>query len=210
MIWRIFAIIQEKCLSTIVVFGYDSPELILLEEISCTHDGSSWFLNTHESGCSDVPASVCKLKLGLWRFLFHWVYTTHKVFINIRLTCIYWFRGYLLDFLCCLEEARSWLEAVLLPLFSGTGSWVVFIGTSTLSGAFLAGLKDFVTPLRPVNESSRLFAMCCKYMNLGRRAQILEYVDMKWDVESLLISWHYIGTWNLPLMPGNNPSFISN
>jgi hypothetical protein len=45
---------------------------------------------------------------------------------------------------------------------------VVFIGTSTLSGAFLAGLKDFVTPLRSVNEYGRLFAMCCKYVNSGR------------------------------------------
>jgi hypothetical protein len=45
---------------------------------------------------------------------------------------------------------------------------VVFIGTSTLSGAFLAGLKDFVTPLRSVNEYGRLFAMSCKYVNSGR------------------------------------------
>jgi hypothetical protein len=45
---------------------------------------------------------------------------------------------------------------------------VVFIGTSTLSGAFLAGLKDFVTPLISVNESGRLFAICYKYVNLGR------------------------------------------
>ena len=55
---------------------------------------------------------------------------------------------------------------------------MVFIGTSTLSGAFLDGLKDFVTPLRSVNEFGRLFAMCCNFMNSERRVQILEYVDV--------------------------------
>ena len=35
---------------------------------------------------------------------------------------------------------------------------MVFVGTSTLSGAFLAGFKDFVTPFRSLNESGRLFA----------------------------------------------------
>jgi hypothetical protein len=45
---------------------------------------------------------------------------------------------------------------------------VVFIGTSTLSGAFLARLKDFVKPLISVNEYGKLFAMCCKYVNFKR------------------------------------------
>jgi hypothetical protein len=31
--------------------------------------------------------------------------------------------------------------------------------------------------LRSVNESGRLFAMYCKYVNSGRRVQILEYMD---------------------------------
>ena len=67
---------------------------------------------------------------------------------------------------------------------------MVFIGTSTLSGAFLAGLKDFVTPFRSVNEYGRIFAISCKFVNLERIVQILEYVDMRWNVESQLISWH--------------------
>jgi hypothetical protein len=170
---------------------YDSQESILLEEILCTHDDSSWFPYTRESRCSDVLASVSKLKLGLWRFPFHWVYTTHKVFMNAKLTCIYWSRGYLLNFLCCLQEARSWLEAVLLPLFSGTGELNGFYWYLHSFGR-IAGLKDSITPLRSVNESGRLFAMCCKYVNLGRRVQILKYMDIRWDEESLLISWHYM------------------
>ena len=67
---------------------------------------------------------------------------------------------------------------------------MVFIGTFTLLGAFLTGLKDFVTPLRSVNESGRLFAMCRKFVNSERIVQILDYVDMRWNVESQLISWH--------------------
>ena len=67
---------------------------------------------------------------------------------------------------------------------------MVFIGTFTLLGAFLTGLKDFVTPLRSLNESGRLFAMCHKFVNFECIVQILDYVDMRWNVESQLISWH--------------------
>ena len=66
---------------------------------------------------------------------------------------------------------------------------MVFIGTSTLSGTFLIGLKDFVTPLRSVNESGRLFA-CLQISESGRRVKILEYVDMGRNVKFQLISWH--------------------
>ena len=64
---------------------------------------------------------------------------------------------------------------------------MVFIGTSTLSGALLSGLKDFVTPLRSVNESGRLFTYVAKCES-ERRVQILEYVDMRRNVKSQLIS----------------------
>ena len=66
---------------------------------------------------------------------------------------------------------------------------MVFIGTSTLSGVFITGLKDFVTPLRSVNESGRLFA-CVAKCESKRRVQILEYVDVRRNVKPQLISWH--------------------
>ena len=93
---------------------------------------------------------------------------------------------------CCF--AKSWILVrgrTTPPLFVKTGSWVVFIGTSTLSGAFLTGLKDFVTPLRSVNESGRLFA-CVANLWIERRVPILEYVGMRRNVKSQLISWHSI------------------
>ena len=38
----------------------------------------------------------------------------------------------------CLQEAESWsIVVVLLPLLLWTGSWVVLVGTSTLSDIFL-------------------------------------------------------------------------
>jgi hypothetical protein len=48
------------------------------------------------------PSQCVQTEARLWRFPVHWVYTTHQVFINARLICIYWFRGFFLVFPCCL------------------------------------------------------------------------------------------------------------
>ena len=110
----------------------------------------------------------------------------HKVYLHLLIKRIYPRFPFV-----ALRKAGSWLEAALLPLFllKKKGSRVVFIGTSTLSGTFLIGLKDFVTPLRSVNESGRLFA-CLQISESGRRVKILEYVGMRRNMKSQLISWH--------------------
>jgi hypothetical protein len=51
-------------------------------------------------------------------------------------------------------------------------------------GAFLARLKDFITSLRSVNEIGGLSAICCKFVSSERSVQILDNVDMRWNVES--------------------------
>ena len=82
-------------------------------------------------GYSDVPVIVCTMT---------WVgggfpsigYTTHQVSVNVKLTCIYWLVISLL--------ARSWILMYYCrtsPLLLWTRSWVVLVGTSTLSDIFL-------------------------------------------------------------------------
>ena len=176
-------------------------------EISCTPSDSSWFPNTIESGCSDIPVSLCTVELGCRGF------PSTGCILPIRcLSTLSWpaftdSEVFLLDFLCCLLEACSRSEVVLLPLFLGIGSWVVFIGTSTLSGAFLAGFKDFVTPFKSVNESGRLFARCCKLM-IFRTWSSVSWVrgsedEMAWAFQS--ISGHSFWYLKSPLMPENVP-----
>ena len=76
----------------------------------------------------------------------------------------------------CLREAESWCtSSIHLPLLLWTGSGVDFAGTSTLSGVLL---QDCVTPLYSVNESGRLFAMCCK--SSERMVQIGSEAEMCW------------------------------
>ena len=76
------------------------------------------------------PGHCVHYDLGWWRFPVHWVYTTHQVSVNVKLTCIYWFTG--LDILaceklnpdvflpyispCCFERGVEWILLVP-PLF---------------------------------------------------------------------------------------------
>ena len=136
------------------------------------------------------PSHFVHYDLGWWRFPVHRVYTTHQVFVNIELTCIYWLRGFSPHFPLLLS--RSMLQVrgrTTPPLFRNRE----LSGTSTLSGAFLAGFKDFVTPFRSVNESGRLFARCCKLM-IFRTWSSVSWVrgsedEMEWAFQS--ICGHY-------------------
>ena len=142
----------------------------LIENI-ITHGDCSRFPNAIESGIP-MSRSLCALWPGL-------VEVSHPLGVYYPLgACQREVDLHLLihrPWYPCLREAESSCTiAVLLPLLLWTGSWVVLVGTSTLSDIFL---QDCVTPLCSVNESGRLFAMCCKYSE--RVVLIFEYVDLR-------------------------------
>ena len=133
-----FCNLVEKCMSTTVDFRlYDSPESIYQYTVDgniVTHSDCSRFINAIESGIL-MSRSLCALWPGL-------VEVSRPLGVYYPLgVCQREVDLHLLihrPWYPCLREAKSWCTiVVLLPLLLWTRSWVVLVGTSTLSDIFL-------------------------------------------------------------------------
>ena len=119
------------------------------------------------------PGHCVHHDLGWWRFPVHWLYTTHQVSVNVKLTCIYWFTG--LDILACEKLNPDVLLPYISPCCFERGvEWILLV--PPLFQAYfcrIVGLCDTFI----VSKWIWQVAMCCKCSE--RMVQIFEYVDLR-------------------------------
>jgi hypothetical protein len=133
--------------------------------------------------------------------------STRCLSITCWLTFTVFWRCLIFSFLGRLLGALSLLVVATLPLFTTEGAWVVFIGTSTLLGAFIARFQELVTPCNQWMHLANYLQYFTNLLFSELEVQFLLYVDQRiwWTCHPNLFPSILNDTCNLPLMSRNSP-----